>query len=92
MTFGIFALYPIFRPGPSSRITEERHRLFPSETFAVANEVVFPVLTLLISAGIDKRFELLVGHLVPIDPVVVERQLGHSLIAGDEQGLGILCR
>ena len=51
----------------------------------VRDEGLLPEVGLLVSAGVDELLVLLVGHLVLIDPVVVERHLGKMIEPGDRE-------
>jgi hypothetical protein len=56
--------------GPSGRIGKAADRLVPSERAPVLHERLAPVFALTVSAGIDELFELPVGHLVLVNPVL----------------------
>src|ERR1700674_1141609 len=87
LALGIVALNPILRPGSSRRIPEQRHRLVPAQLLFVMLKLLLPVFSLLISALIDKSLELPVGDFILVDPIILERKLGHRFVTWDIQRL-----
>ena len=86
----IFALEPIFGPRTAGGIAKLSHSLFPSQLLAVTNKLEFPIFRFLVSSGVDKSLVLSILNLVPVDPVVREFKLWHTLKAWNKQSLGII--
>ena len=57
----------------------EVHRLIPREPPAAVFELVFPEVLGFVAIGIDKAFELLIGHFVTIDEKVAGPLSGEML-------------
>src|SRR5438270_9025823 len=92
LPIGILPGEPVLGAGTTGGVAEERHCLVGGDDFSIFLEFVLPVLALLISTLIDKIFELAIGDLVPIDPIIGQRQFGHAFEAGDEERLEIFRR
>ena len=71
--------------GAARRVAEACDRLVPRDRSAVLEEGLLPELALLVSAGVDELLVLLVGDLVLVDEVVVERHRGKMIETRDPQ-------
>src|SRR2546428_5360136 len=78
---GITTQFPTGGTGPACAVHEERHGLVPGDLAAVFEERVLPVFPFAITALVDKRFELPVGHFVLVEPE--GRQV--DCLAGDDR-------
>ena len=69
----IAPLLPLRRARPSRCVDEHRHRLGGRDRLAVFDKRLPPQLRTAIAAIVDEAFELAIRDLVPVDPVVGQR-------------------
>src|SRR5260370_1067714 len=72
MSRGIAASFPTGWARPARYVAEYCNRLLPGKHAAVLDELLTPILAILISAPINKLLELLIGDLVLVHPIVFE--------------------
>src|SRR5262249_13767473 len=76
---------PRGRTGPPRGVAEPVYRFRPCQRPALVEEPLRPEVGLLVASRVHELFVFLVGHLVLVDPEILERELGKVIEAGDRE-------